>query len=419
MPSGLVILAAYNREDQILIGNPEISHFRSIYYHHTPFSSEWRYVNFKNRVAFGQTALTLDFPIDADLIKQVYLHMKLPDIPGYSYTNSIGHALIREVRLRAGETLIDRQSGEFMELWSNLSTSILKRGGLNDLIGRNDAFSYEIDFSGNLDLFVPLQFWFCRHKETAFPLLCLQNQTLQLELDIRPLEEVVLPNVSDCGRILGDYPLEIKALIDYVYLDMPERRWFVNHPQAYLIEQIQDTQLHEFSSGSNLYRMELPFNGLLKEMIFTTRYKQRGRQNLWFMYSRRDPTFVFEEGESIYLDGTGVSGQHGDIIETAKIQYDTYDIVPELPSRFYRVLQPYEHHTAVPDDFVYVYSWAMRPEEWQPTGHLNTFRSHNFTLVLTRNILAVPYVVNIRAYALVYNVMRICDGVLGLDFQYA
>lgn len=416
MPSGLVILAAYNREDQLLIGNPEISHFRSVYYHHTPFSTEWRYVNFKNRVAFGQTSLTLDFPRDADLLKQVYLHITLPDISGYSYTNSIGHALIREVRLRAGETLIDRQTGEFMEIWGNLTTPDTKRNGFNDLIGRNDAFVYETDFSGILDIFIPLQFWFCRHRETAFPLICLQNQTLQLEVDLRPLEEVVLPDVSDCGRILGDYPLEMKALIDYVYLDMPERRWFVNHPQVYLIEQIQDTQLHEFKAGSNSYRMELPFNGLLKEMMFTMRYRQRGRQNLWFFYSRQDPNQV---GGGYYYESIGISGQHGDILETAKIQYDTYDIVPELPARFYRVLQPYEHHTSIPDDFVYLYSWAMKPEEWQPSGHINTFRSHNFSLILTRNTLAISHVVNVRAYAMVYNVMRICDGVLGLDFQYA
>lgn len=99
--------------------------------------------------------------------------------------------MIRETRIRAGECLLDRQTGEFMENWETLSTSASKRHGLNDMIGKRDAYTAFDDNSGALDLYIPLQFWFCRHEEVSFPLVALQSHELRVEFDFRPLEQLV------------------------------------------------------------------------------------------------------------------------------------------------------------------------------------------------------------------------------------
>ena len=415
MPSGLVILAAYNKEDNFIVGNPEINHFRSVYKHHAPFATEFRKINFESRVAFGQDTVAVDFPRDGDLIKSVWIRIHLPEVSGYEWTNNIGHALIKEARLRAGETILDRQTGEWMNLWGTLTTSSSKKDAYNDLVGHDEALISSTDgLPGEQNLFVPIPFWFCRHPQTAFPLIALQHQHLRMEIDVRKLEDLLIP-APPCGeRIPGLYNIEMSLLVEYVYLDREERRWFVNRPQVYLIEQVHQDLHNEFCSGSNLIRKEIGFNGLMKELFFLPRYRERGRQNLWFYYSSQTPDISGGGGVLPGISG----GEHGDIIESAKIQYDTYDIVPELPARFYRVVQPYMHHTSSPDDFMYCYSWAINPEEWQPSGHLNTFRSSNMTLVIKKRTEAIPYPTELHLYALSYNILKIVEGSCGLEFHY-
>lgn len=418
MPSGLVVLAAYNKEDSFLVGNPSMSHFRSVYLHHSPFASEYRQIQFESRVSFGQTTISIDIPKEADLLRKMWLRIQLPDVSGYSWTNNLGHALIKETRLRAGETILDRQSGEWLNVWGSLSVPDSKRPGYNELIGRNEAYAPGLELTGSQELFVPLQFWFCRHDSVAFPMVSLQHQKLRLELDIRPLEQIVIP-APPCESRLPHYEVQIDLIAEYIFIDKPEARWFVNRPQVYLIEQVQTDVANEFCGGSNLIRKEIAFNGLMKEIIFLTRYRQRGSQNLWFFYSSQNPDVP---GGGTFLPGTSTDGttdgEHGDIVLNARFQYDSYDIVPELPARFFRVLQPYDRHTATPDDFIYLYSWALRPEEWQPSGHINMFRSTNATLIVKKTTASVPYPTELRVYGLLYNIMKIKDGSVGLEFVY-
>lgn len=418
MPSGLVVLAAYNKEDSFLVGNPSMSHFRSVYIHHSPFVTEYRTIQFETRVSFGQTTIALDIPKDGDLLRKMWLKIQLPDVSGYSWTNHLGHALIKEVRLRANETVLDRQSGEWLNIWGNLAVPMSKRNAYNELVGKNEAYAPGLELTGAQNLYVPLEFWFCRHNAVAFPLIALQHQKLRLELDVRPLEELVMPAIA-CGSRLPHYEVQIDLIAEFIHIDKPEARWFVSRPQVYLIEQIQSDIGNEFCGGTDLIRKDIAFNGLMKEIVFLTRYRQRGQQNLWFFYSSQNPNAI---GGGTYLpaistEGT-TDGNHGDIVESARFQYDSYDIVPELPAKFFRVLQPFDRHTNTPDDFIYLYSWALKPEDWQPSGHINMFRSTNATLVIKKTQVSVPYPTELRVYGLVYNIMKIRDGSVGLEFQY-
>jgi hypothetical protein len=412
MPSGLVILAAYNKEDQFLIGNPQMSWFRSVYMHHSPFASEYRQIDFGSRVSFGQTSVTLDIPRDGDLLRKMWLRINVPDVSGYRWANNLGHTLLKEVRLRAGETILDRQSGEWMNAWGLLTTPESKKYGYNELVGREDYYTATsdpsgADLSGAQELYIPLQFWFSRHDACAFPLISLQHQHLRLEIDLRTLEELIIP-APPCTTRLPFYQLELKLIGEYIYLDREEKVWFVNQPQVYLIEQIQSDTANEFCGGAPLIRKELPFNGLLKELIFLPRYRERARQNNWFFYSGQNPTS---------LDLKDASDT--DIVLNARIQYDSYDIVPELPAKFFRVLQPYDRHTTTPNDYIYCYSWALYPEKWQPSGHLNMFRSTNSTLIVRKTDTSLPYPTELSVYGLVYNILKIQEGSCGLEFQYA
>ena len=93
-------------------------------------------------------------------------------------------------------------------------------------------------------------------------------------------------------------------------------------------------------------------------------------------------------------------------------------ISQDVADRLYLLYaQPMYHHTRVPKRNIYSYSFALRPEDPEPTGQVNMSRIINKLLKVN---LASPYSGsdnrNIRIYAKNYNVLRVQDGLAGLLF---
>ena len=124
MPSGggLLQLVAQGKQDIYLTGNPQITFFKLVYRRHTNYAMESVPMYFDGTPGFGQR-LSCVVQRRGDLLGQVYLQVNLPAIKdmcgnAISYVNSIGHALIEEVSLEIGSDEIDRQTGEWMEIYS-------------------------------------------------------------------------------------------------------------------------------------------------------------------------------------------------------------------------------------------------------------------------------------------------------------
>lgn len=77
--------------------------------------------------------------------------------------------------------------------------------------------------------------------------------------------------------------------------------------------------------------------------------------------------------------------------------------------------QPYQHHTRVPATGIYCYSFALNPEQHQPSGTVNMSRIDNATLLLNLSTSTDP--VKLRVYAVNYNVLRIMAGMGGLAYS--
>ena len=146
MPAGggLLQLVATGKQDAFLTGNPQISFFKMVYRRHTNFATEAQPMYFDGTANFGQR-ITCLIPRRGDLLGRVYLDVTLPliyDTNGtpLSYTNSVGHALIQEITFEVGEQEIDRQTGEWMEIWTQLTTPAGQRDALNEMIGRVEPY---------------------------------------------------------------------------------------------------------------------------------------------------------------------------------------------------------------------------------------------------------------------------------------
>jgi hypothetical protein len=106
-------------------------------------------------------------------------------------------------------------------------------------------------------------------------------------------------------------------------------------------------------------------------------------------------------------------------VVTAKLQLNGQDRFSEREGSYFDVVQPYQHHTRAPDCGINLYSFALRPEEHQPSGSCNFSRIDNavLQLVLSSGTVAGTATAKVRVYALSYNVLRVMSGMAGIAYS--
>jgi hypothetical protein len=106
-------------------------------------------------------------------------------------------------------------------------------------------------------------------------------------------------------------------------------------------------------------------------------------------------------------------------VVTAKLQLNGQDRFSEREGTYFDQVQPWQHHSRAPDTGINVYSFALRPEEHQPSGTCNFSRIDNATLQLVLSNATVSGVntAKVRVYARNYNVLRIMSGMGGLAYS--
>ena len=420
MGGGLMQLVAYGAQDIYLTGNPQITFFKVVYRRHTNFAVESIEQTFNGTADFNKR-VTATISRNGDLIQQMYLELVLPIIgtDNQMWTYGIGNALIKQAEIEIGGQLIDRQYGDWMNIWTELTTPAGKRGGYDSMVG-NRVPTGAIQ-TGGLDaeviqrLYVPFQFWFNRNPGLALPLIALQYHEVKLNLELRPVTELLNVAAPTITASLG-----CKLYVDYVYLDTDERRRFAQVSHEYLIEQVQFTGTESVSASAPAKNITLNFNHPVKELIWAhtdvlSTATGEATGNRWFNYS-------------------GFAGAADtDSFTTALLQLNGHDRFSVRFSDYFRKVQNYEHHTRCPrvgkeldtDDarnqYIYSYSFALSPEEHQPSGTCNFSRIDNAVLQLKygadTGFAAQTHAMNLNIYAVNYNVLRIMSGMGGLAYS--
>jgi hypothetical protein len=444
---GLLQLVATGKQDLFLTGNPQISFFRSVYRRHTNFAVESQAMFFDGTPNFGQR-ITCLIPRRGDLLGRMYLDVTLPllkDISGnpLSYTNAIGHALIQEISFEVGEQEIDRQTGEWMEIWTQLTTPTSQRAALDEMIGRVEPFNV-IDIrpgaaSDGLRLLIPLQFYFCKNPGLYLPLLALQYTPIRINITMRPLSQLfwVAPPVPPptntpwrpaCTVQVDQGPKITSMLLwgDFIHLDTEERRTFVSTTHEYLIEQTQYTPPYSITSQQTTATIPVDFNHPLKEFLFVVQRDEMLNRNEWFNYSNLGIGEITPASIFPYVNSNSPAGRL-DLIRSAKLQLDGFDRFQERPPQYFRLTQPYQHHTTTPvNSFIYNYSFALEPVNVQPTGTLNASRIDSIVWQIDMNAtLTNPTLptwqqrgnCRVTIYGRNYNVFRVINGFGGVLFK--
>ena len=379
MGGGLMQLVAYGAQDIYLTGNPQITFFKVVYRRHTNFSMEAIEQTFNGSADFGKR-VTCTVSRNGDLMHKVYLQVTVPAcVTGY--VPNLGQALIKFAEVEIGGQRIDKHYGDWMHIWNELSQEAGKKEGYGLMTG---AGSKDAGISAETDLYIPLEFWFCRNPGLALPLIALQYHEVKINIEFSALSELT----STAGLSLSAASL----YVDYIYLDTDERRRFAQVSHEYLIEQVQFTGDESVSSVSN--KIKLNFNHPCKELVWVV---------------QRDASGVEK------FDYTDASGLNPVLI--AKLQLNGHDRFSERMGRYFNLVQPYQHHTNVPKTGINVYSFGLKPEEHQPSGTCNMSRIDNATLQLTLTSETVGADAKVRVYATNYNVLRIMSGMGGLAYS--
>ena len=408
---GLLQLVATGRQDIYLTGNPQTTFFKQVYRRYTNFSVESCRIDFDGATDFGKL-IVATIPRKGDLLNTLVLEVSLPKMPqsskdviDTSWVNGIGHAMIDYLSLEIGGKEIDRQYGEFLHLMAELQVDESKRTGFNNMVGYQEAFTQEAQ-PGPLKLYIPLRFWFCNNIGLSLPLLALQAHPVRIYIKLRPLDELFYRDacVLDCNQTVSRVvnPLSVVLWGDYIHLDTDERRRFTSSKHEYLIEQCQIQKKTSVNAAASLLNITLDFNNPLKELIWVVQQDRMEQSNEWFNYTNR---LLIEQ--NVILD---------DQITNTVLRIDGYDRFEVRDASYFRLVQPYQHHTRIPDDYIYNYCFSLTPEAAQPMGSMNASRIDNIILTMNMNQNIVRYNAGVTVYATNYNVIRIAAGLGGVLF---
>ena len=429
MGGGLLQLVAYGAQDVYLTGNPQITFFKVVYRRHTNFAIEAIQQTFNGNAGYGNT-VTCQISRNGDLINRMYLQVDVPKrkstatTDGSTYQNYLGLRLIKSVVIEIGGQQIDKHYSDWLYIWNELSLPMGKRYAYDTMVGADkDILNWSAQ---STTLYIPFEFWFCRNVGLALPLIALQYHEVKVKIDFETKENCV-SHIADFDDIKN-----ISLWADYIFLDTDERRRFAQLSHEYLIEQLQFTGSETLVTGTN--RIKLNFNHPCKELIWVAKPVRTTNKTRWYDYNYADEADS-TNASSLAVDGSSIfGGQYtsnylviSDVnpplyknpFKNAILQLNGNDRFALREGDYFNRVQPFQHHTNAPVfNSINVYSFALKPEDHQPSGTLNMSRIDTATLMVTTvpedNSLKYE---GINIYAVNYNVLRILSGMGGLAYS--
>jgi len=441
MGGGLLQLVAYGAQDVYLTGNPQITFFKVVYRRHTNFSMEAIQQTFSGIPAYGNTVYC-QISRNGDLIHRAYLQVTLPALTANDkYVNYVGLRLLKSISIEIGGQQIDKHYSDWLYIWNELSLPIGKRSAWELMVGADTDITTPVSNT----LYIPLEFWFCRNIGLALPLIALQYHEVKIKIEFESLANCVY-KLSTNDTVAPDTTttrLDANLWVDYIFLDTDERRKFAQLSHEYLIEQLQFTGAESLTQNTAT-RVKLNFNHPCKELIWVAKFNKNTSVTQWYNYTL-NVNNGFNAG-NVAIGGTQglVNSIHklsvsGDTTEANVLKSIVYNVEPgfssaakntftkcllqlngndrfaERDGSYFNYVQPYQHHTNIPaNKGINVYSFAIKPEEHQPSGTLNMSRIDTAVLAVTSGSTEAGL---IHVYATNYNVLRILSGMGGLAYS--
>ena len=409
MGGGLMQLVTYGAQDVYLTGQPQITFFKALYKRHTNFAMENIEQTIDGKpIANGKSMVTI--ARQGDLVQQVYIEFdgKIDNI--INITPWLAEAAVADVELTIGGQRIDKQYARWWRIYSEMNYNNAKKANYSKLTN--------CDTNNATKVFLPLTFFFNRHSGLALPLIALQYQEVKLEFTWTSA-------FTELGLNFG-FVSNPKCWAQYIFLDTDERRLFADKPHEYLIEQVQHTGAENVVSDTS-NNIRLDFNHPVKEL-------------LWWFPGSTDPQTSLYQNPTLDLanhfdsaitvgqtqphlsagvvrlnEGTSLGETEDGPMESFSLQLNGTERFRKQPGKYFNSVQPFECHSGCPMPGLYSYSFALKPEDHQPSGTCNFSRVD--TATATIKMKSVTANTNLYMFAHGYNVLRVQDGTAGLAYS--
>ena len=376
-------LVAYGAQDIYLTGNHQITFFKVVYRRHTNFAMEAIRQTLSGTISAGTaTKTTATISRNGDLVHKMYFEHNATAALAADDDDNYGYRILDVVDLEIGGQLIDRHYGHWLETWAELTEpnptgSFTANGanmgtaGLTKFQKMSCAVGINASSAAPGIIYIPLQFWFCRNPGLALPLIALQYHEIKVS--------VTTTTAINAGNL--------DLWVDYIYLDTDERRRFAQVSHEYLIEQVQ----YVLTSAKNT--IDLNFNHPVKELVWTGDWETSN---------------VSGEFYTVLTSGA-----------TYQLKLNGQDLFAARKRNYFTRAQVWQHHSGfgsvMGENQIAVYSFALKPEEHQPSGTCNFSRIDNAQLVIGGTTPTSSTGLNV--YAVNYNVLRIMSGMGGLAYS--
>ena len=488
MVNGQIQLVAYGEQDVYLTSKPEITFFMATYHRYSNFSYESMPQYFNLTPNFGNKVTSV-LSKNGDFIGNISLYVELPAIPAQfggvdvyvAWNKKIGLNLIKTVEFEIGGRIIDRQYGDWMNIWYELTD--MRR--IEKLIG-NVPEVYEFTLGKpSYTVNVPLLFSFCRNK-LPLPIISMYHSDVKIHVEFNPLSDcllygptnIITVNKNVVNYKFGEYLLQTQGnnsvyvkYISYNPITQSLNYIKINNGTSLLATGGINSTLVGLESGyvttimgnENVYisksttlsflqnltlnssclyvdyfflsdQEKLRFSRATLEILFdylqsdTERilYNSANMINLGFiqptkeLFFRTQPQYLTNGGLADNFNYTdGILPTSKSLILQAQLILNGKDRISMRPSNYFELVEVLRAHRRSPSTGIMVFSFAFAPEKFQPSGTCNFSRIDNISLqlILSR---AVSYnnPALLRIYGLSYNILKIEDGRARVLFDY-
>ena len=401
---------AFGVQDTYLTADPVISFWKNKTKPYTAFATESIYCNWNNDVGFGQRS-TAVLPRTGDLVSQMWLEIDLPDLTLYNPTpntatnikwaNAIALVIIASIQLDVGGNRLDRYSGYFADMWSELTETAEKKDAFDQMVGKftgYDNTSAVKSSSAAKTYFVPLLFFPNMASSLAIPASALQSQEIRVNLELRNYLDCIRSSMAPVQSMIdgSGNPLkvpDVRLYVDYVYLSAPEKQRFISFEHDILFTCNQDSGQVAVLAGTSKVRMPLSFANLVTELIFVFQPKAAVTSNT--------------------MTGNDWTA-YADAFDLVDLQVDGSSRFTPRVGTWFLYGENYKAHHRCPRKAVHCYSFALQPEQKQPSGAINASRisSMIFNFSMKPN-LPDGYII---VFARALNIVKVADGMSSLKF---
>lgn len=413
MGGAMLQLVAYGAQDVYLTGTPQITFFRSIYKRYSHFASEF-YKNLVTESITNGSTLRIKLARVGDLVGEMFFELPvlasaLRNVTADGSTADIVYLAERafaSIELQIGNNTIDKHYQGWWRVYAELFMPSSKQSMYNKLVTNAAPKT-----TSNQTCFLPLLFFFNRNPGLFLPLCALQYHDVTLICTL-------------ASNYSTYFDTSIKPILwtNYITLDKDERKRFTQSPHEYLIEQVQ-TSVDTVPSQ----KLRVQFRHPVKELIWCYPIVSTNPNQLWNFTTNTSVQITLGSSTSINSTLTPTLYNNTKWVEDGPTTSD-WAVGPldnitlfmngqerfQHTGKFLNQVQPYTYHSGSPYPGIYVYSFALKPEDAQPSGTCNFSRidSTEFSI----NLKSGATNPNQEMYAVNYNVLRIQSGLGGLAF---